>query len=144
MFSRAHESFITATELADTLVREKGLSFRQNHKITAELIKKLTIEHLDYKDITSEMINEISSKILGGKINISKEDIKTALDPVNFVNIRNITGGPAPSETIRMFNIRKENLKLEKIELETRKDKLTQADDKLDLATELISKLTIA
>ncbi len=138
LFNRAHESFITATELADTLVREKGLSFRQSHKITADLIKKLIIEHLDYKDITSDMINEISSKVVGEKVNISKEDIKTALDPVNFVNIRDIVGGPAPSETTRMYNVRNEKLKSERNEMNLRKDKLIQADVELDLAIEII------
>jgi argininosuccinate lyase len=138
LFDRAHESFITATELADTLVREKGLSFRESHKITADLIKKLTIEHLDYKDITSEMINQISSKVIGERVNISIEDIKTALDPVNFVNIRTITGGPAPSETIRMLNARKEKFKSEINEIKTKKDNLLKADTDLDYAVEVI------
>jgi argininosuccinate lyase len=138
LFNRAHESFITATELADTLVREKGLSFRESHKITADLIKKLTIEHINYRDITSEMINEISSKVIGEKVNISKEDIKTALDPVNFVNIRNITGGPAPSETIRMFNARKEKFELERNMTNSKKDQLIQADIKLNSIVQTI------
>jgi argininosuccinate lyase len=107
LFERAHEGFITATELADTLVRDKGLSFRQSHKIASEIVKYMVKSNMESKEITTSVIEEISERVVGKKINISEEEIKTSLDPVNFVNIRSIVGGPAPAETRRMLAERK-------------------------------------
>lgn len=50
---------------------------------------------------------------------------------MNFVNIRNITGGPSPSGTLRMFKIRKEKLEKEGEAYNQRINKLVFADNKL-------------
>jgi argininosuccinate lyase len=39
MLERAHEGWVTITELADVLVREEGLSFRAAHAITSTLAR---------------------------------------------------------------------------------------------------------
>jgi argininosuccinate lyase len=108
LIEKARQGFITATELADTFVREKGLSFRQSHKITSEIVNYISKNHKESKDITSEVIEAIAERITGYKVIILEEEIKTALDPVNFVNVRKVVGGPAPSETNRMLIARRE------------------------------------
>lgn len=106
LLDRAHEGFITATELADVLVREKGLSFRHSHKITSMIVKHMIKNSLATKDITPDIIASISKEVLGYPIDMGPEQIEKALNPVNFVNVRSITGGPAPSETLRMLKVR--------------------------------------
>ncbi len=108
LFNRAHEGFITVTELADVLVREKGLSFRQSHHVASGLVKHLIVNNQTEKDVTSEMVNEIAKKVLEKDIELSGELVKKALDPVNFVNIRKVTGGCSPVEVERMIKVRKE------------------------------------
>ncbi len=108
LFKRSHERFITSTELADTLVREKGLSFRQSHHITKKIVKYIYENNLSIEDIDESIVKEIGNEIVGRDIDIDKETIKTALDPVNFVKIRDKTGGPAPKETKRMYEKRVE------------------------------------
>ena len=110
LFQRAHEGFITATELADVLVREKGLSFRHSHKITSAIVKHMQKNHLEAGDISPEIIATISSEIMGYTIDMKASEIEKALDPVNFVRVRNVTGGPAPAETERMLKSRIEEL----------------------------------
>ncbi len=103
LFDRAHEGFITATELADILVREKGLSFRHSHKITSTIVKYMVKHNKKAQDITPQIIADISEEILGSAIDLEVAEIEKALDPVNFVNVRTVTGGPAPIETERML-----------------------------------------
>ena len=103
LFDRSHEGFITATELADILVRDKGLSFRHSHKITSTIVKYMVKNGKKAQDITPQIIADISQDVLGRAIDLSVAEIEKALDPVNFVNVRTITGGPAPVETERML-----------------------------------------
>lgn len=110
LFERAHEGFITATELADILVRDKGLSFRHSHKITSTIVKYMVKHGKKANDITPQIIADISEEILGRAIDLEVAEIEKALDPVNFVNVRTITGGPAPIETERMLESRLKSL----------------------------------
>jgi len=113
LFERCTKNFITVTELADTLVRNYGLSFRKSHHITSLIVKYLHKNNLTSEAITSEIIKPILDKNLDFKIDISDETVKKALDPRNFVNIRNIIGGPAPQETSRMLKNRQSDFKLD-------------------------------
>lgn len=111
LLSRSREGFITVTELADTLVREKGLSFRKSHKITASIVKYLINNNLSVVDITPKMLDELAQEAGKQELNISSQDISKALDPVNFVNVRKVTGGPAPEEIRRMLEKRESKIK---------------------------------
>lgn len=136
LFDRAHEGFITATELADTLVREKGLSFRHSHKVTSELVKYMIKNQKQSKDITAEVIDEISKRVVGYNVELSQADIEKALDPINFVNIRNIIGGPAPKEVTRMLNKRKKNYEEDIQAYNHYKQKLQNCENNLKILTE--------
>lgn len=107
---RAGENFITATELADTFVRESGLTFRNAHRLTSAIVKRLYSEGKTADDITQEFCEEISQEVLGKQVELTQEFIKNALDPVHFVQIRNRTGGPALPQAQRMHDERLQNL----------------------------------
>lgn len=101
---RAGAAFITATELADTLVREHGLSFRESHGLTSMLVRhRSSLPDGKEGDITQEALSKIAQDVLGRPLMLNPEQLLTALDPVNFVSIRSITGGPAPEEMERML-----------------------------------------
>ena len=74
-------------------------------------------------DITADFINEASRVTLGSEIKLSVEDVKRALDPVNFVTIRDIIGGPSPIETRRMLKDRNKKLVYDISSLKDRKEK---------------------
>lgn len=133
LFDRAHEGFITATELADVLVRDKGLSFRHSHKITSTIVKYMVKHGKQAKDITPQIISEISQEILGRAIDLDVADIERALDPVNFVHVRAITGGPAPTETERMLEIRRLNLEGSQQLLNEYRKLLSESAEKLEM-----------
>ncbi len=89
---RAGEDFLTVTELADTLVRREGMSFREAHGLVAQ-----TVQACGQNDSPSA----IAAALLAARpsLRLSHGDIEQALDPVHFVRIRNIPGGPAPERT---------------------------------------------
>jgi argininosuccinate lyase len=91
---RASEGFTTATELADTLVRRAGLSFRQAHRVAAKVVQ---LSSADSAQVNVELVAEAAREALGRDIHLEHADLRAALDPWCFVEQRVILGGPAPA-----------------------------------------------
>jgi argininosuccinate lyase len=85
---RARSDFMTVTELADTLVREAGLSFREAHTLVANAVNAAV-------DDTPGAIASILLR-QSPSLSLSREVIERSLDPFHFVRVRRIIGGPAP------------------------------------------------
>ena len=85
---RAAADFMTVTELADTLVRHAGMSFREAHGLVANAVKAADDD--SPRAIAKALLVENPS------IPLTQYEIERALDPRNFVNIRRVLGGPAP------------------------------------------------
>lgn len=85
---------ITITELADTLVRDEGLTFRQAHEIAAHVAR-----HLDGAPLSSgfDAFSAAFHNAIGRGPAMDEATFKTATSPENFVALRARTGGPAPS-----------------------------------------------
>ena len=96
--SRAAEGWTTLTELADTLVRDRGLAFRTAHGIAARLMSARPREP---ERPLSSLLSEASADLPGGPLVFSEEDLARILSPRHFVNIRRTFGGPSPEETVR-------------------------------------------
>ncbi len=98
MAAAAHVGFITATELADTIVRDAGISFRTAHQIVGTLAR-------NGQKPTLDQIDSIANRIIGKKLSelgLTQASLDKALDPEQNIQIRCIRGGPAPKETLRM------------------------------------------
>ena len=96
--SRAAVGGTTLTELADTLVRDHGLSFRNAHAIAALLLKARTE---DPQAPLSTTLSKASATILGKPLDYSEEALQKIMSPAHFVQVRTTHGGPAPTETAR-------------------------------------------
>src|SRR5215471_16269768 len=89
---RARADFLSATELADTLVRREGMSFREAHALVA---KAVGLCGSDDRPVSVAS----ALKSLEPSLRLTNEEIIEALDPGHFVRVRNIIGGPAPEQT---------------------------------------------
>ncbi|EON74102.1 argininosuccinate lyase [Lysinibacillus sphaericus] len=99
--NRAENSFANVTELADTLVRSEGISFRQAHSIVSKCIKVLLAHNEEsLASLTWGLANTQSKLVTGKPLTISEEDFYHTLKPEFFVGVRTLLGGPAP-ETMR-------------------------------------------
>lgn len=92
---KAAGSFLTMTELADTLTRREKLSFKLAHRLVAETAKRLPGIEASHEEIV-ESLTTVAKEILGRKLNTSRRQLIEALCPLNFIAVRNRLGGPAP------------------------------------------------
>lgn len=101
LHARARDGFSAVTELADTLVREGGFTFRQAHHIVARLVQLLRAEHRILPNASLVEINAVSKDVAGRITGLTEEGFRSAIDPRIFVERRAVTGGPAPAEVRR-------------------------------------------
>lgn len=94
--ARAAEGFTTATELADTLVREAHLPFRVAHRVVGQLVRDALAQKTAPRDICAVHLDAAARKVLGRALGLADEIVCEALDARHFVAIRTIPGGPAP------------------------------------------------
>jgi argininosuccinate lyase len=96
---------ITTTELADSMVRDFGISFRQAHGITSAFV---------CSGLDTEILRKKFREEGFGELAYTNADIKRILSPENFIAVRNVTGGPG---TTGMSAITKESTRtIEKLE----------------------------
>jgi argininosuccinate lyase len=94
-----------ATELADTLVRSCGISFRTAHQIVGTLARAGSQPSL-------VAIDEIGLSLAGKRMSdlgLDEPAISDALDPVASIRTRG-SGGPAPDDVMRVTQVFEEKL----------------------------------
>lgn len=96
MAERAWQGHMTTTALADALVQRYGIAFRSAHSIVSGLVNRSVARK---QAIDAAMVHEVSGEVLGQPLDVSEEFVQQALDPRNFVAVRNIYGGCAPEAT---------------------------------------------
>ncbi len=133
MLDRTRINFSTVSELSNSLVRESGLSNRLSHKIVANVVAYIIDNHKNIEEINSELIANVSKKILGEEIIITDEKIKLSLDPILNVKSRKVLGGPSPSEVTNQI------LRQEKI-IEHDKSKILNLNKKIINSNDLLFK----
>jgi argininosuccinate lyase len=102
MATRAGQHWITLTELADTLTRDRGLPFRQSHAIASRMMAA----HASQPERPlSELLANASEAETGDAIRYDEATLVDLLSPRHFVNVRTTWGGPAPEETARALDV---------------------------------------
>ena len=122
---RAHQGWITVTELADTLSREHGLPFRAGHTIAGRLIGSARTSP---ERPLSIALRELSKEVAGREIVYEEAALAVILSPKHFVDVRTTYGGPAPSETLRAIGVSRESLSADEEWLQTTREKLRTAE----------------
>jgi len=124
------KGFMTATELADTIVRTTGIPFRTAHHIVGAVARSGKTPSLhDLDAISMKLIHEkLSAK------GLTEKDIKEALDPAVNINKREVTGGPAPKETNRQVSALAKKLGGIAGEIRRIRKKVNDASEKLEIA----------
>jgi argininosuccinate lyase len=121
----AEEGWTTLTELADTLVRDHGISFHTAHAVASRMI---TVADRKGSLPLTERLSQASSEVLGGPIRYSEEALAEILSPRRFVSVRRTAGGPAPEETARAAAASRSELDADQQWLEGARAELGRAD----------------
>jgi len=89
-------SCITITELADSLVRREGLSFREGHEIAAAVAKAVVAMGGDLGSDGYAPFAEAFEKATGRRTTLDQNTYAELVSPEYFVAVRTRYGGPAP------------------------------------------------
>lgn len=107
---RACDELILATDLADFLVIEEAISFREAHRIVA---------------------SSISAGNLSSLFELYKKKKGKALTPEEAIELRRVRGGPSSREVKRMLSARKETLAKLNAKLKKRMEKIEKNKENL-------------
>ncbi|MCS7118991.1 MAG: argininosuccinate lyase [Archaeoglobaceae archaeon] len=100
---RSKEKFTTATEVADMLVKEFRIPFRDAHRIVSRIVSQNL-------PMTADAV-EKTARDFGYEIKVDDEMLKDALDVEKAVERRRNLGGTAKEEVLRMIDKRKDKLR---------------------------------
>ena len=93
MAELAGADFLTVTELADTLVRGENLSFRDAHQLVSAAVKALNGTYS--AAAMAARTAELAPASIGRPLILTDAELRAALDPRYFVELRDLPGGPA-------------------------------------------------
>ena len=102
--------FGTATELADVIVRETGLSFRMAHNIVAVVVSEAIDAGKPATSIGVEDLKRAAQALFGRSLELSGAAVRAALDPAENISGRTVTGGPAAGTMAEMLGRRRQSL----------------------------------
>ncbi|MCI0713134.1 MAG: argininosuccinate lyase [Chloroflexi bacterium] len=128
---RAIAGFTTVTELADTLVREANLSFRQAHSIVSQMVSYSLEKNLTPTDFDNVLLAQVSESKIGQRISMPDAMIQRALDPAAFVALRNLPGGAAPESTAKVLDEQQAQLTMDFQWLSSVRATLSRANEAL-------------
>jgi len=94
--ARAAEGWTTLTELADTLVRDRGIPFKAAHAVAGCLVGES--QHAPGRTL-SDLLADASNRLIGTPLVYSDAELADILSPRHFVDVRRTYGGPCPDET---------------------------------------------
>jgi argininosuccinate lyase len=138
MRERAGVYWAQATDLADTIVKDTGLSFRSAHHVVAEVVSMSEATGKHPVDVDSEMIDRAAVKVLNRPLGLSEDAIKNALDPSLSVSIRTVYGGTSPNDVGGQIEEARRQLTEDANQTEAWKDRLARAQRDLDETVERV------
>lgn len=121
----------TANNLADVIVRETDLSFRQAHHVVARLVRNAIEGKVSQGEITPEMVDKAAEETIGFKIGLGAETIKQALDPEEFIKTRVTRGSCNPQEVLSMIDEMADKISDEESWLSAKRTEIEKAHENL-------------
>ena len=131
MLHSAEVGYGSATELADAIVRETGMSFRIAHNIVGALVRDTLEAGKLATDITSADIDRASEGVTGKPLGLSEQVVSEALDPLANIRVRTVTGGPAPRLVRQGVTARRKVLGADRAAMRRTQRRIDGAEEKL-------------
>ncbi|MBS7633844.1 hypothetical protein KEJ15_09595, partial [Candidatus Bathyarchaeota archaeon] len=125
-------SFLSATELANMLVRNYKIPFRTSHRLVGAIVKKLLENGKSFQDLSIELVSEVTKQVLGHALPLTTQDIFNIMDPSRIVESYNIKGGPAPEQVKRMMTARSNTISGTKRWISEMENMLSRAHKRLE------------
>lgn len=97
------ESCITITEVADSLVREENISFRQAHEIASVLARRMIANHETLATLPFPAFTDAFTHEIGRPPATTEPRFREIATPEHFIAVRTMPGGPAPAALEEAF-----------------------------------------
>lgn len=127
-----------ATDLAGSLVRECGVSWRTAHQIVGILVRLSHERGLTPADTTPELVDEASIDYLGRPLGLSPATLARVLDPAEFLRRRDLYGGPSPRALERELPLLEAALEEDARRVATERERLAASSRKLERAIDTL------
>ena len=122
----------TAVGLANYLVREHGVSFRQAHAMVGKLVRASVESGRPLHSVVSSKIATVSTKFGGRKISIDDETARDILDPKRFLEGISTEGGSNPRFIAKELRLRQDEQSSTVTELTVLRSALKASERKLN------------
>ena len=124
-------------ELADLLMREHKLPFREGHHFASEIVTRARQEGLGPLAFPYAEAQRIYAETVAGtdypqELPITEEAFRAALDPVAIVRARATSGGPQPAEMERMLTAARDRLAAQDAWIDERRAHVDRSLARLD------------
>jgi len=132
MLELVQNNFSAVTDLADTLVRVAGLSFREAHHVVGRTVRLAQERGLKSYEIDANLLSDAAEATIGKRIQLTAQQVKDALDPTMIVNARTGSGGPSVADCGTIADQAQAQLSQDKQALADSAAKITSAKAELD------------
>ena len=104
MRERAGEGFIQATDLAETIMSECGLSYRSAHRIVGLAVRRALERDASAHDIPRDLLDEAAREIVGHDLTeLQPSSLARLSEPAEIVATRTGVGGAAEAPVAAML-----------------------------------------
>lgn len=134
MRALASEHWSTASNLADALVRDAGLSYRQSHHVVGRLVRTALERGVKPAAADAALLDEAATQTIGRAIGFTDAAVQAALDVDSFVATRVTRGSIAPAELDRMLAASESDLAADRAWLEGENVRIATAGQALSEA----------
>ncbi|HWB53865.1 MAG TPA: argininosuccinate lyase [Tepidisphaeraceae bacterium] len=110
MRDRAAWGFSSVTALAEEIQTKKDVSYRTAHRIVARSVLLAVEQGRPAPGIDAAIVDQAAIEMTGKPVGFDNATISQCLDPVQFVDHHDITGGTAPSQVRSMAAGRRKRL----------------------------------
>jgi argininosuccinate lyase len=129
--SRVSNDSSTAVGLANYLVKDHAISFRQAHAIVGELTRTSASTGEPLQSVASSKLPGVTAKLAGKRITIERGTIDAILDPRHFLRAIHTEGGSNPAYIAKELKIRLSSLRSTVSELTLRRSLLRASERRL-------------
>ena len=131
-------SCITVTELADSLVRVEGISFRQAHDIASRLSRRVIADEGTLATVAIATFEAAFRAVMDRAPTLSEADFRRYVSPEHFIAVRTRYGGPAPETMAQSLAGYRATLTEQRTAAKTIAQTMAAADERLAAAVDQV------
>ncbi|MCW3978528.1 MAG: argininosuccinate lyase, partial [Candidatus Bathyarchaeota archaeon] len=120
-------SLVVAVEVAEMLVTDAGLSFREAYRLVASLVRNVVEKNGDMSDLSPTDLRELAVEVLGKEVEVDEGALRGATDPEACLTRRKSEGSPHPARVKKALKRRAALLEESKSQLGEEKKKVADA-----------------